>query len=123
MRIAPIIEILIRIDWIFSRFDGRFVMIRIMPYPPSFSKMAAKIIDPAIGASTWALGSHRWVENIGNFTRNPIINRRLIIWVEEGIVIEDVLMFIDIDHLYIIKNIRSMGKDAMIVYIIMYMLA
>lgn len=35
------------------------VEIRIMPYPPSFSRMAAKIIDPAIGASTWALGSHR----------------------------------------------------------------
>lgn len=25
---------------------------RIMPYPPSFSKMAARIIEPAIGAST-----------------------------------------------------------------------
>lgn len=30
-----------------------------MPYPPSFSRMAARIIDPAIGASTWAFGSHR----------------------------------------------------------------
>lgn len=35
------------------------VEIRIMPYPPSFSRMAANTIDPAIGASTWALGSHR----------------------------------------------------------------
>lgn len=35
------------------------VMIRITPYPPNFSRIAAKIIDPAIGASTWALGSHK----------------------------------------------------------------
>lgn len=39
---------------------SRIVEIRIMPYPPSFSRIAARIIDPAIGASTWALGSHRW---------------------------------------------------------------
>lgn len=30
-----------------------------MPYPPSFRSRAASNIDPAIGASTWALGSHR----------------------------------------------------------------
>lgn len=44
--------------------------------------MAASTIDPAIGASTWALGSHKCVVNIGNFTRNPAIvinqNRELI---------------------------------------------
>lgn len=33
---------------------------RIIPYPPSFSKTAARIMEPAIGASTCALGSHRW---------------------------------------------------------------
>lgn len=38
---------------------SRIMEIRIMPYPPSFSRMAARIIDPAIGASTWAFGSHR----------------------------------------------------------------
>jgi len=27
-------------------------LMRISPYPPNFSKMAAKIIDPATGAST-----------------------------------------------------------------------
>jgi len=36
--------------------------------------MAARIIDPAIGASTWAFGSHKCVENMGNFTINPVIN-------------------------------------------------
>jgi len=42
--------------------DGikKIEIVRISPYPPSFSNMAARIIEPAIGASTWALGSHRW---------------------------------------------------------------
>lgn len=35
------------------------IEIRIIPYPPNFSRIAARIIDPAIGASTWAFGSHR----------------------------------------------------------------
>lgn len=39
---------------------GRVCIIRIIPYPPSFSKMAASTIDPATGASTCAFGSHRW---------------------------------------------------------------
>ena len=43
---------------------------RRMPYPPNFRRIPARIIDPATGASTWALGSHRWVRNIGIFTRN-----------------------------------------------------
>lgn len=38
----------------------RIVVIRSMPYPPSFSRMAARTIEPAMGASTCALGSHRW---------------------------------------------------------------
>ena len=33
--------------------------IRAMPYPPSFNKIAARIIEPEAGASTWALGSHK----------------------------------------------------------------
>lgn len=44
---------------------------RARPYPPNFSKMAASTIDPAIGASTCALGNQRWVENIGSLTKNP----------------------------------------------------
>jgi len=46
--------------------------IRARPYPPNLSRMAANTIEPAIGASTCALGSHKCVENIGSFTRNPI---------------------------------------------------
>lgn len=30
-----------------------------IPYPPNFRSRAASNIDPAIGASTCALGSHR----------------------------------------------------------------
>lgn len=36
----------------------RIMEIRIISYPPSFSRIAARIMDPAIGASTWAFGSH-----------------------------------------------------------------
>ena len=35
-------------------------VIHSMPYPPSFSRTAARTIEPAMGASTWALGSQRW---------------------------------------------------------------
>lgn len=44
-----------------------------MPYPPNLSRMPAKIIDPATGASTWALGSHRCREYIGILARNAVI--------------------------------------------------
>ena len=37
----------------------RSSVIRSMPYPPSFSRIAARTIEPAIGASMWALGSQR----------------------------------------------------------------
>ena len=33
---------------------------RISPYPPNFRRIAARIIDPATGASTCAFGSHKW---------------------------------------------------------------
>lgn len=42
------------VGWGFNKGE-----MRINPYPPSFSKIAARTIDPAIGASTWAFGSHR----------------------------------------------------------------
>ena len=37
----------------------RSSVIRSIPYPPSFSRIAARTMEPAIGASTWALGSQR----------------------------------------------------------------
>ena len=37
----------------------RINVIRSIPYPPNFSKIAARTMEPAMGASTWALGSQR----------------------------------------------------------------
>lgn len=48
--------------------------IRINPYPPSLRRIAAKIIDPATGASTWALGSHKWIRNRGSLARNAMVD-------------------------------------------------
>lgn len=50
--------------------EGKCRIIRSIPYPPSFRRIAARIIEPAIGASTWALGSHRCVRKRGSFTKN-----------------------------------------------------
>lgn len=36
--------------------------------------MAARIIEPAIGASTWALGNHRWTPYKGILMRNAIMH-------------------------------------------------
>jgi len=36
--------------------------------------MAARTIDPATGASTCALGSHRWTENSGSFVINAAVH-------------------------------------------------
>lgn len=52
-------------------------VIRMIPYPPSFSSRAARSIDPAIGASTWALGSHRWRPYRGALTMNATRRARL----------------------------------------------
>lgn len=49
---------------------SRIIEIRIMPYPPNFKRMAARIMEPAIGASTCALGSHRWTPYNGILMRN-----------------------------------------------------
>lgn len=50
------------------------VVMRIIPYPPSFRSTAARTIDPAIGASTCALGSQRCRPYSGIFTMNAIIH-------------------------------------------------
>lgn len=39
--------------------SGKSIERRMMPYPPSLRRVPARTIEPAIGASTWALGSHR----------------------------------------------------------------
>lgn len=51
---------------------GKCKVMRNRPYLPSFRRIAARIIEPAMGASTWALGSHRCVRKRGSFTMNAI---------------------------------------------------
>ena len=49
---APSIEILRRgLEVKFMRFGARFERRR-SPYPPSFKRILARIMDPAVGAST-----------------------------------------------------------------------
>jgi len=56
---------------------------RAKPYPPNFNKIAAKIMDPIIGASTWALGSHKCPIKIGSFTKKANIILKIKIWDKE----------------------------------------
>jgi len=51
----------------------KIIIIRASPYPPNLRRIAAKIIEPATGASTWAFGSQRCTENNGSFTKNAKI--------------------------------------------------
>lgn len=51
---------------------------RIRPYPPSFRRILARIMDPGAGASTWAFGSHRCVRYMGIFTRNASVREMFI---------------------------------------------
>ena len=94
------------------------IIIRARPYPPSFRRIAARIIDPATGASTCALGSHKWTENSGSFTKNAVI---IINHVSEfidlnGIIIcsgIDIFKCLEFKYTFII--IISNGSDAVIV--------
>lgn len=47
------------ISWMLDCIYGNKRIIRKIPYPPNFRRIPARIILPATGASTWALGSHR----------------------------------------------------------------
>lgn len=51
---------------------GIVIARRIIPNVPNLSRIPAKIIDPATGASTWAFGSHRCRKNIGALARKAI---------------------------------------------------
>ena len=46
------------------------------PYVPIFNSTAARITEPAVGASTCASGSHVWNGNIGTLMANPTKNAR-----------------------------------------------
>lgn len=55
------------------KLNDKMGLRRISPYPPSFSKSAAKIIDPITGASTWAFGSQRCPKKIGNLIKKAAV--------------------------------------------------
>src|ERR1700742_3822019 len=44
------------------------------PYPPIFRRIAARITEPAVGASTCASGSQVWTGHIGIFTAKEAKN-------------------------------------------------
>ena len=44
---------------------------RTNPYVPIFSRIAARMIEPAVGASTCASGSQVWNGNIGTLMAKP----------------------------------------------------
>ena len=59
-----------------THINGEEVMngiIKNQPNPPILSNNPARIIDPLTGASTCALGSHKWTPYSGNFTINAAI--------------------------------------------------
>lgn len=56
----------------------KYWYIRIIPYPPNFKRIAAKTMEPATGASTWALGNHKWTLNIGSLTKKANNTRKKI---------------------------------------------
>ena len=52
---------------------GRIGMaMRTKPYVPSFSRIAARITEPCVGAWVWASGSQVWNGNIGTLTAKPM---------------------------------------------------
>lgn len=67
---------------------SRSCRIRIRPYPPNLSKMAASTMEPAIGASTCAFGNHKWRPYRGSLIINAIVHAshmRLLDQVESSI--------------------------------------
>lgn len=82
--------------------------------------MAARTIDPATGASTWALGSQRCTVNIGSLTKNAIkttITRKFHVQKRlssknEVRSLEFIIMFEDEASLALQIIIRRRGSDA-----------
>lgn len=90
---------------------------RTIPYPPNFSKMPAKIIDPDTGASTCALGNQRCNPNMGNFVKNAktkkTVKKFLFIENEPNNIILDKLVD-PLKNIKVTATIRS-GREAKIV--------
>lgn len=76
-------------------------------------------MDPAIGASTCALGSQRCVVNIGSLTRNPpnVINHaKGTAGKSVGNVIDiNIGMWAVFEHIKILHRATNMGREAVTV--------
>lgn len=127
LAIAPPIREMVRTMGRVSLFKSKNLeAIRKRPYLPSLSKTPARTIDPATGASTWALGNQRWAKKRGVFTKNAaiVISHQVEAKNEDeknsqlGVVIESC-------PLVLYRKIREInsGREAVTVYIIRYMLA
>jgi len=86
--------------------------------------MPAKIIEPDTGASTWALGNHKWVKYIGILTikaktiknhQNSLKGKFIM-----EFFIKPRLKLIEPSLLNMNNSINNKGNEAEIVYIIMY---
>ena len=122
---APQIEILKNKVWELRSNNGFIILMRIKPYPPSFNKIPARIIEPATGASTWALGSHKWVTYSGIFTKKAIVIASPSKKVQEEVngAYDLKRNKLDPEVLKNIIDLKSRGKEAVTVYIIKYILA
>lgn len=122
---APVMAILIYSEDVLESSGVKRSTIRISPYPPSLSRMAARTIEPAIGASTCALGSHKCIENNGSLAINAAVQQIAMIKELNGESVQIILigMEVDFEYVQIKHNLSSNGSDAATVQIIKYILA
>lgn len=62
--------------------------------------MAARTIEPAMGASTWAFGSHRCTENNGSLAINAAVQQIAIMDELNGVNVIIILVGIEVDFEY-----------------------
>lgn len=89
------------------------------PYLPNLRRILARIIDPATGASTWALGSHRCIVYIGILIRKAsVIATAMNVETFDSMGWQKNMS--EKDWRYFIMIQARSGKDAVIVYNIKY---
>lgn len=99
---------------------------RKIPKLPNFKRTPARTMEPATGASTCALGSQRWVKNMGVFTRKAAIKiiHHMLAIVEKDINCQNGKINAKWPPLLkIFISDSKRGRDAVTVYKIRYTLA
>lgn len=108
-------------------FNGKnLAATRKMPKLPSFKRTPARTMEPATGASTWALGNQRCVKNIGVLTRKAAIKiiHHMLAIVEKDINCQKGKISVKcplVLKIFISESKR--GSDAVTVYKMRYILA